>query len=562
MNQDLTKTPFSRFGSHITIWQRTAEDRSGAEPGLWLGGVHGFNSGRESFRIALFKDGTEIPFATIVVPSHLTLRGDGAEAEVCIADNHLVRIRCRKGELRLILAKGAYNFAIAQEKDRWTLNPARSYEIFSLDRVSGELDVQADWGIAKADRVELCLKPSNEEPGELALHEQIGYAKPPRPQASFDEAVTEVAGCFDEFAAPYRSASDELRETIDEAAYLNWSCIVGARGLFQRPSMLMSKNWMTNVWSWDHAINGLALAEHHPQLAWDQLMTIFDSQLSTGQLPDFVNDAVRLYSYVKPPIHGWILSRMRALNPWFNDKDRLAEFYDRLAAWTRWWFEFRGNDFGLFNYFHGNDSGWDNGTVFDSGIPSTAPDAPAYLVLQMAELANIDLLLGRTEKATEWNTKADALQRILIDRLWDGRRFKAINPNGENAPGSDSIFGCLPIVLGSRLPSEMINALEIEIWRHLTEWGLATENPESALYEPDGYWRGPIWAPPTLIVADGLLRAGRVELASEIASRFCRLCKHAGLFAENFDAVTGAPLRDPAYTWTSSVFLLMSKMAS
>ncbi len=30
-------------------------------------------------------------------------------------------------------------------------------------------------------------------------------------------------------------------------------------------------------------------------------------------------------------------------------------------------------------------------------------------------------------------------------------------------------------------------------------------------------------------------------------------------FAENFNAVTGDPLRDPAYTWTSSVFLTLAR---
>ena len=76
---------------------------------------------------------------------------------------------------------------------------------------------------------------------------------------------------------------------------------------------------------------------------------------------------------------------------------------------------------------------------------------------------------------------------------------------------------------------------------------------DSPLYESDGYWRGPIWAPPTLILTDGLRRAGESALAADIARRFCNLCRQSG-FAENYDAVSGAPLRDRAYTWTASVF--------
>jgi hypothetical protein len=42
-----------------------------------------------------------------------------------------------------------------------------------------------------------------------------------------------------------------------------------------------------------------------------------------------------------------------------------------------------------------------------------------------------------------------------------------------------------------------------------------------------------------------------------VARRFCETCRTSG-FAENFDAITGAPLRDKAYTWTASVFLLLA----
>ena len=70
-------------------------------------------------------------------------------------------------------------------------------------------------------------------------------------------------------------------------------------------------------------------------------------------------------------------------------------------------------------------------------------------------------------------------------------------------------------------------------------------------------WRGPIWAPTTMIVAEGLEAAGEIELAQEIRRRFCRTVARSGM-AENFDALTGGPLRDRAYTWTSSVFLIFA----
>ena len=88
-------------------------------------------------------------------------------------------------------------------------------------------------------------------------------------------------------------------------------------------------------------------------------------------------------------------------------------------------------------------------------------------------------------------------------------------------------------------------------------WGIATEQPTSPEYKALGYWRGPIWAPSTLIVISGLMDIGEHKLAQDIGRRFCHMCKKSG-FAENFNALTGEGQFDPSYTWTSSVFMILA----
>jgi putative isomerase len=114
--------------------------------------------------------------------------------------------------------------------------------------------------------------------------------------------------------------------------------------------------------------------------------------------------------------------------------------------------------------------------------------------------------------------------------------------------------------LGKRLPEHILSHLIAglkEKGRFLTDYGFATESTKSRYYETDGYWRGPIWAPSTMIILDGLANAGEEEFAREIAYKFCSMCKKSGM-AENFNALTGEALRDNAYTWTSSVFLILA----
>lgn len=557
---DLARTAYSRYGSYMAIADVRADSPrrpAGLAPGLWLMGVHGFQTGRETLRLVPWRDGAELPCRIEVYPSHLRLLADGGSLEICLAEPDCLRVRGRGLGLRLGLRGGSYDFVIPQTPSSWLLNPSSAYLLYSAWVLAGSAQVEGQWAVARMPEAVLTLLPGPDGEMELALRQDVGFAAPAAPAGSFDAALARVAAEFADFARPYRrELPPEWEESVTQAAFLNWSCVVAPRGHLHRPSMLMSKNWMNNIWSWDHAINALALAEAHPALAWDQMLTIFDQQLPNGQLPDFINDAVRLYSYVKPPIHGWILGEMLDRNPWFAERERLAAFYEPLENWTEWWFRLRlPAGARLPEYYHGNDSGWDNGTVFDAGLPAVAPELAAFLVLQMQTLARLARHLGRHHDASRWQERAQTLQQDLLGELWDGRRFVVRNRQGQVADASDSIFGDLPIILGERLPGEVRARLAADVRRHHTAWGLATEHPNSPRYRPDGYWRGPIWAPPTLIVAAGLRAAGESGLAAEVARRFCRLCRHAGAFAENYDALTGAPLCDLGYTWTASVFL-------
>ena len=60
-----------------------------------------------------------------------------------------------------------------------------------------------------------------------------------------------------------------------------------------------------------------------------------------------------------------------------------------------------------------------------------------------------------------------------------------------------------------------------------------------------------------MILVYGLRDAGELEFANLIAKSFCDMAAQNGM-AENYNALTGECLRDKAYTWTSSVFLILA----
>jgi len=324
--------------------------------------------------------------------------------------------------------------------------------------------------------------------------------------------------------------------------------------------MLMSKNWMNAVWSWDHCFNAMALIQLMPEFAWDQYMLMFDRQAPDGALPDSLTDRETYWAYSKPPIHGWALLWLMANSKSINE-ERLAEVYPRLVRWTNWYFQFRDDDHdGLPQYDHGNDSGWDNATVFRSGPAIETPDLAAYLVLQMDALSNIARRLGREQESEEWKRRAEGLLQQLISTYWRSGHFVGLRSFDHSVVEADSLLLYLPIMLGKQLPEAIRQKLIADLkqsGKFLTGNGVATERLGSPYYESDGYWRGPIWAPSTLMIVDGLESSGEYEFARELKLRYCRMAVKSG-FAENYDAVSGRGLRDPAYTWSASVFLIFA----
>lgn len=315
-------------------------------------------------------------------------------------------------------------------------------------------------------------------------------------------------GAFSSFVdtvAPWRSSGTPAAEL---AAYVLWSATVRPQGFVTRPAVLMSKHWMDKVWSWDHCFNALALAPGSPGLALDQFALPFDHQDETGALPDSVAHSEILYNFVKPPIHGWTLRHLRRRLPKPLGEAELTEVYDRLARWTDFWLTMRrAPGAALPHYQHGNDSGWDNATTFDPERVIVSADLAAFLVLQMRELAELAHALGLQDDARRWTRTAHGTQAAMFDELWTGDRFVARSAQSGATWTSSSLLDLMPVVLGEHLPQSIGDALADRIEAHLTAYGLATELPTSPHYLDDGYWRGPIWAPSTVLIEDGLRRS-------------------------------------------------------
>jgi glycogen debranching enzyme len=397
--------------------------------------------------------------------------------------------------------------------------------------------------------------------GWEAIVEEFETSRPAYAQsASFDDARAAIEREFNDYLEMVAGWRTDATPGAALAAYVMWSATVSPRGFLRRESMLMSKHWMDKVWSWDHCFNAMALAPGDLALALDQFFTPFDHQESSGALPDSVTHSEILYNFVKPPIHGWAFAKLRARATVPVSDETLRAVYSHLSAWSRFWLDARRvAGHALPHYQHGNDSGWDNSTTFDYDRLIESPDLAAFLITQLDQVASLADELA-TGEGDQWRTERDALRDALVAELWDDGKFIGLGVLNRRRSKTTSLLNLLPIVATDQLDDEITSALANDIAAHVTEWGPATQLLDTDEYEDDGYWRGPIWAPSTVIIEDGVRRAGHDELANTISERFRRLCEKSG-FAENFDAVSGEGLRDRAYTWTASAYLLLAHEA-
>lgn len=566
---DLREFPFSRFGSYFVIDLMEVE----GESILCIRDIHGgdLDPGIQ-FVMKFYKNGKSVSDEQLVI--HMTATNltvsDAEDSKACIQfcmpSPGQVMSKGTGLSLKLIYRHKRYDSIYPLEDGSYEITSYSKEIRFRTRDFSTRVSVNAKWERIGSDHIEMIWS----EPFEWLMTsykvtEKFNEALPRNFEAGSARVNEDFTAWLANANSPWtdkqiETFSEAAKMRLDQAHYILWMNFVQPEGILKRPAMYMTKHYMTNIWSWDNCFGAIALAKTAPELAWNQLMMFADFQDSSGAYPDYANDQYASYSCVKPPIYAWAYQLMCEVNETFNEPQYQEAFYHTTALNTSFWLKERMTSFGLPCYKHGNDSGWDNGTFFERGVPVITPDLAAFLVYQTDFLGKLAEDLNLFEEAKEWKRWSEDLLNQLMALLWksDMGRFVAIYvPDGSVIEVGDSLQAILPILIGDLLPEsvkkQLVEALKEEN-RFLSEYGLATEAISSEYYQYNGYWRGPIWAPVTLIVHDALKKMDEHELALQIRDKWIRLIEKSG-FYENFDPITGDGLVDPGFAWTASVFI-------
>lgn len=366
-------------------------------------------------------------------------------------------------------------------------------------------------------------------PGNGKLDGYIYYQndmveRPQLPLRPFADCVAETRADFEAWTRKYAKVPAKYAETARFAQYVIWNCYLPPKGVIPCNSIYMMRSGgLARAMAWQQSYQAMA-AWRDADLCFDLLYSMFSMQDEFGMIPDGASDMEAEYVSTKPPLQGfalaWILDRVGIENV---PEAALEKLYGPLCRWVNWWRNFRDVDHdGIIGYCHADESGFDDASIFVKGLPLESPDIAAYLILCMEACGRIAAQLGKAEESERHFADSKAMLDAMIRTLWNGEKFICLTDGTHEVVDSESICTCQPIILGKRLPQEIIDKLAETISdpeRFFTPHGLATESKKSPYYDGGmgGFVLGMPIAPVQLMLTVGLYLAGKTELAVRCA---------------------------------------------
>ena len=368
----------------------------------------------------------------------------------------------------------------------------------------------------------------------LAMEEFTHAAYPRELYPSYAEAKADMRADWESFYAAMPKFIEPYEQGRVRAEYTLWSLLTAPTPGIDHTMIVMLGNEIAS--QWQVCQNGAAL-EPHLETGIDLLLGPLDRVSPFGQFSDLYNDVTTVTQMIKPPVHGWAVKeimRHRDLKAEVP-REKLEQLYNAMARWGEWFRDCRDEDGdGLPAYEHGDETGFDDCTLFIDHMQMASPDLSAYLVLLYEALSDLAQMVDKPEEAAEWETRSRLLLDRMLEVMWDGEHFLGVVPWTGEKVLSQSLIHYIPAVLGDRLPPEVLDKLAddlVEEGEFLTPWGLSFERLDSDWFEASGrsIGRGNIVPPAMLFICAGLLRSRRRDVGKFIAERYCTALMEQGM---------------------------------
>ena len=311
----------------------------------------------------------------------------------------------------------------------------------------------------------------------------------------------------------------------------------------------------------------------------------------------------------KPALAAWSVWNVYKAT---GDKEFLKEMYPKLVDYHNWWYTNRDHDKNGIAEYGGMvhplnnsedeiilaaawESGMDNATRFDKegfgegdigvkvfenknaegetigySINQESADLNSYLYAEKAFLKSIAQELGNTADATKYEEEAKKVREYVNEHMFDeetgffydlqisedGSEKKVLVNRGKGTEGWLPLWA----KLATQEQADLVKENMVDANKFDTFMPFPTASKDNPKYNPNKYWRGPVWLDQALYGVEALQNYGYEADAERMAKKLFDNAEGLmgdGPIRENYNPETGAGLHTKNFSWSASAYYLM-----
>lgn len=357
-------------------------------------------------------------------------------------------------------------------------------------------------------------------------------------------------------------------------------------------------------WLWDSCFHAIIFIRLNMiSIAKEELLAAVYKQFSNGLLPhiiywqklpfstfhDITWGKPDTSSITQPPIIAYAVKRI-------FDKDKDINFVNQIYPYLSKYYMYLlkkrdARSHHLVSIINPDESGEDNSPRFDIslGLPSRhdqkenfrrrlslidknlkcnfdeitcmrnifwVKDVPfnALLTENLKILAELAQLI-HDEKENFWKDEAALVESAMRKYMFEDGVFWSVYGDNYTKIKAKTWAIFAPLFAGlysQQEADEVINKYLLNKNEFSTQYMVPSTSKSDAAYEPNGFWRGPVWMATNWFIYKGLLRYSKKEEARKICKASIDLLKKSG-FREQFNPETGEGYGANDFTWSGLV---------
>jgi hypothetical protein len=530
---DLYDVPFSRRLARLMVLNGYYSDAEDAKKVFFISYTQSVTDGSSRPNLIEFEptvNGEPVPYTYTANPGVLIVSAALGKVEICFDGYERLLIRGTGGLGLRFFVRMQPHEQFMNRLDGTVYAAFPTVGSFLFENTTGDQTSTGSWNALKIchDDTSINWQPGNG--GNFLGYIQYAdtYVERPEKLNDFDACVIGNRADFDDWCQKYEPVPERYAHVRLYAIYVIWICYLAPKTMLTVPMVYFLRTGpLMRAMGWHQSYQAMALWQDL-DTAVGLLHAMFTLQDENGMLPDSASDRYVTMLAPKPPFQGFALSYildrvgLDALT-----EAHLNKLYEPMCRWAEYWLTFRDRDGdGLVAYVHGDESGWDDASIFSKGMPVNTPDIAAFLVLLMECCGKLAQRLGKEDESNRWLERSKAMLDKMIRTFWNGDKFVCIKEDTREVVDEDSIAVYQPIILGKRLPQEIREKIGKAVHDPETffmPWGFASESQKSPYYDVTygSFMLGTILAPVQLMMTVGLYNAGQIDVALHNARNWC-----------------------------------------